>query len=84
MNAEQDDFPPGPMVKLCFDGDALLVLIEPPLPNGDQHPRQFIRRDRDFAWQYAKTLWEQWRLGFIDETEGNSGRIGPNRRTTDR
>jgi hypothetical protein len=84
MEVEAGELPPGPMVKMCVDDERLLVLIEPPLPNGDQHSRQFLRHDRDFAWQYAKALWVRWRIGFKDETEGNSGRIGPNRRTTDR
>lgn len=69
--------PTGPLVRLKEEAGGLLVLIEPPLPGGAQYPQQFARRDRDFAWGYAKVLWQDHGLGFKDETEGNGGRCGP-------
>lgn len=83
MDLEADEEPTGPIVRLKEEAGGLLVLIEPPLPSGTQYPRQFARRDRDFAYGYAKTLWQDWRLGFRDETEGNGGRCGPYSRTTE-
>lgn len=80
---EGEALPAGPLVRLRVEGEGLLVLIEPPLPSGDQHPQHFARRDRDFAWLYARTLWVDHRLGFSDETDGNFGRCGPYRQTTD-
>ena len=83
VDLEADPEPTGPIVRLKEEAGGLLVLIEPPLPGGAQYPRQFARWDRDFAYGYAKVLWQDWRLGFRDETEGNSGRCNPDRRATE-
>ena len=82
VELEADPEPTGPIVRLKIDGGELLVLIEPPLPSGAQYPRRFARRDRDFAYGYAKTLWRDNRLGVKDDTEVNGGRYGPYSRTT--
>jgi hypothetical protein len=83
VDDDAEEAPSGPIVRLKEDDDGLVVLIEPSLASGHQYPQHFARRDRDFAWQYAKMLWADHRLGFRDETEGNGGRCGPYNRTTE-
>ncbi|WP_326525518.1 hypothetical protein [Sphingomonas sp.] len=71
----------GPLVVLRAEGDAILVLIEPPLPDGD-HRRAFAAKET--AWQYAQSLWTSARTGVRDETIGNFGHVGPRSATRER
>lgn len=68
----------GPIVRLRSNSDGLQVLIDPPLSNGAQYRREFAALHRDTAWGYGRNLAAVNRLGFIDESSGNWGRIGQN------
>lgn len=75
MNLEAEE-PSGPRVVLRPDGDAFVVLIEPPLADGD-HRACFY--EKDSAWACARDLWCAHRLGFVDESDGHGGRANASR-----
>ncbi|WP_374944108.1 hypothetical protein [Sphingomonas sp.] len=78
VECETEELPyAGPIVRLRSSSDGLQVLIDPPLPNGAQYRREFPALHRDAAFGYARELWQDHRLGFMDESSGNWGRTLP-------
>ena len=68
--------PAGPIVVLRIEAGAYVVSFDPPRAFGGG-PRSFP--DKDSAWGVARDLWSALRLGFRDETDGNTGRPSPRR-----
>lgn len=77
---EYGEEPSGPRVVMSAEGGIVAVKIDPPLPSGD-HRRDFSFKD--CAWSYARELWCEFRLGFLDTTTFRSGQTWSTRKPSE-